>query len=347
MKLSTYEDVNVEAKVACKARWDSLAKPLGSLGDLEEYVVRIAGLTGDVFYTIDNRAVIVFCADNGVVNNGVSQAGMDVTNIVASGIPFGKTAICVMAKIAKCEIIPVDMGIAVSACPTGLKDHRIAPGTQDIVLGPAMSREQAIKAIETGICLVEEQKYRGYRILAQGEVGIGNTTTASALASFLLDIDPAMVTGRGAGLDDEGFSRKVHIIRKAINVNHPDRKDPLDILAKLGGFDIAAMVGMCLGGAIHRIPIILDGVISDVAALLASRLDTNVTKALIAGHLSTEPAAKLALNELGLPPLINAHLHLGEGTGAVAALSLLDHAYAVYQNMSTINDMAITSYQPI
>lgn len=330
-----------------RERWASLAKPLGGLGNLEELVVRVSGLTGDHRYNVGKRAVVVFCADNGVVAEGVAQAGADVTRIMAEGFVARNTSVCIMAKCANADVVPVDMGIDTDIPVPGIVDRRIASGTGNIANGPAMTRAQAEQAIQAGIDMVEQLKSEGYRMLATGEMGIGNTSTSSAITSVLLDRDPSEVTGRGAGLSDEGLLHKANIIRQAIQVNRPDPADPIDILAKLGGFDIAAMMGMCIGGALHRVPIVLDGLISTVSALLACRLNPAIKQALIAGHLSSEPAARPIAEELGLFPLVTAGMRLGEGTGAVAAFPLIDMAFAVYYGMPTFADMTIESYKPL
>lgn len=328
-------------------RWNAIAKPLGSLGLLEQAVIRIAGLTGDDDYHIDRRAVYVLCADNGVVRQGVTQTGSEVTAVVARNLTVGDTSVCRMAMVANADVIPVDMGMLEDLKLEKLLNHRIAPGTGDISQGPAMSREQALAAIDTGIRLVEQAKNSGCRLLCAGEMGIGNTTTSAAMASVLLGCDPSEVTGRGAGLSTSGLEKKVRVIRQAIALNRPDPADPVDILAKLGGFDIAGMAGIYIGGRIHRIPVILDGLISCVAALTAVRLCPDSLQALIASHVSAEPAGQLLLEKLGLAPLVTAGMFLGEGSGAVSVLPLLDMAYAVYRGMPTFRQTNLEPYRSL
>ena len=277
----------------------------------------------------------------------VKLRGSEVTEIVARNIAAGSGNICCMARVAKADVIPVDMGMLRRTPdePRILCRH-IADGTKDMTEGPAMTREEAIAALCAGIDLVGELKARGYSILITGEMGIGNTTTSSAVVSVLLDRPAAEVTGRGAGLSNAGLGRKIAAIEKAIEVNRPDPADPLDVLAKVGGFDIAGMAGLFLGGAVHRLPILIDGFISEAAALLAARIDPNACSAMLATHISAEPAAHMVMDALGLQPMITAGLRLGEGTGAIAALPLLDMALAVYHSMDSFGDIGVEAYTP-
>jgi nicotinate-nucleotide--dimethylbenzimidazole phosphoribosyltransferase len=228
-----------------------------------------------------------------------------------------------------------------------LIDHHIADGTNNIAEGPAMTDEQAYMAIEAGIRLVKDCADQGYTILATGEMGIGNTTTSSAVASILLHSPVAEVTGRGAGLSDSGLLRKISVIEKAIKVNQPDPDDAYDILRKLGGFDIAGMTGIFLGGALYRIPIVIDGIISAVSALIAMRLCPESRHAMLASHVSDEPAGRMLLDALNLRPLITAEMRLGEGTGAVASFPLLDMALCVYHGSSSFSDIGLEAYRPL
>ncbi len=334
------------ARQESHARWAAVAKPLGSLGRLERAVEKIAALTGDAGYTIEKRVVLPLCADNGVVRQGVTQTGSEVTAAVAASMARGEASVCRMARVANAGVQPVDMGMLQPLDIPGLLRRRIAAGTGDIAAGPAMTPQQALDAIRTGIALVREQQAAGARILLTGEMGIGNTTTSAAMASVLLGRPPAQVAGRGAGLSSLGLQTKVEVITKAIEVNRPDPADALDVLAKLGGFDIAGMVGIFIGGALHRLPILVDGLISAVAALAAVRLCPGAIHAMLASHISAEPAGQLLLDELALEPLICAGMYLGEGSGAVAALPLLDMAYAVYGG-STFEDIEVEQYQPL
>ena len=333
------------ARAAAHAHWASLAKPLGGLGALETMLEDAAALTGSAELDVSRRAVLVLCSDNGVVAQGVSQTDQSVTRAVAENLAARRTSVCQMAKMANCEVVPVDMGIAGDPVP-GVLNCRVAAGTADFTAGPAMNREQAVEAIAKGIELVRMQKKQGITLLATGEMGIGNTTTSSAVAAVLLSQPVEVMTGRGAGLSDEGLARKIHAIQKGIEVNHPDAFDPLDVLAKLGGFDIAGLCGVFLGGALEGVPVLMDGFISGVAALCAVRLCPAAEKAVFASHCSTEPAAKLVLEALDKKPLLTAGLHLGEGTGAVASIPLWDMALAVYNNCYSFTEGGITPYTP-
>lgn len=289
---------------------------------------------------LNKKALLIFCADNGVVAQGVTQTGSEVTAMVARGFAKGTTPACRMARRANCKLIPVDMGIKDFSPQPGVLNRRVANGTGDISKGPAMTREQAILA---GALLVKDCKEQDVSLLATGEMGIGDTTTASAVASVLLGCEPEAITGRGAGLSDEGLARKKAAICRAIKINQPNPADPL---AKLGGFDIAGMCGAFLGGAAFGVPVLMDGVISAAAALLAVRLCSDAGKAILASHVSAESAGALLLNALDKHPLITAGLRLGEGTGALAAMPLLDMAQAVYEESNTFENYGMEAYQP-
>ena len=333
------------ARAAAHAHWAALAKPLGGLGRLESMVEDAAALTGDPVPDVSRRAVLVLCADNGVVAQGVSQTDASVTRAVLENLTARRTSVCRMAAAAHCDVVPVDMGIAGAPVP-GAADCRIAAGTADFTTGPAMTRAQAVQAIAAGIALVRAQKQNGAQLLATGEMGIGNTTTSSAVASVLLGRPVTEMTGRGAGLSDAGLHRKIDAIERGIARNHPDAADPLGVLAALGGFDIAGLCGVFLGGALERLPIVMDGFISGVAALCAVRLCPAAEKAVFASHVSSEPAAHIVLDALCKKPLITAELHLGEGTGAVASLPLWDMALAVYNGCYSFAEGGITPYTP-
>lgn len=336
-------EIPAERYRAARQHWDTLAKPLGSLGVLEENVTKIAALSGK--HQLSRRTLLVFCSDNGVVAQGVSQSDASVTTAVAAALGRGDSTVNFMAKTANCTVLPVDIGM-VEPTPPGVQTEKRMPGTHDITLGPAMTRETCIRAIETGLRLAEEQIKTGADILLLGEMGIGNTTTSAAVASVLLHQSPEELTGRGAGLSNDGLQRKIHAIDRAIQKNQPNPEDPIDVLTKVGGLDLAALCGVCLCGAKNQVPVLLDGVITNTAALCAVRLCPAVQGALIASHVSQEPAAKLLLDALQLQPCISAGLHLGEGSGAVLALPLLDQALAVYNSGHTFDALGIDAYVP-
>ena len=328
-------------------RWDSIAKPLRSLGLLEEAVVRIAGMTGTPAVKLGKRAVIAMCADNGVVAQGVTQTGQEVTAIVTENMSTGDTSVCRMAAAAGAEVIPVDIGVARAVAGERIRQYNVRRGTADMTQGPAMTREEAVQAVETGIELVRELKDKGYGLIGTGEMGIGNTTTSSALASVFLNRPPEQVTGRGAGLSSAGLERKIKAIETAIQVNKPNPADPLDVLSKVGGLDLAGLCGVFLGGAACRIPVLVDGFISSAAALTAARLCPNAVDYMLGSHASNEPAGRMVLEDLGLKPFLYANMCLGEGTGAAAVMPLLDMALAVYDGMTTFADEQIEAYQPL
>ena len=337
---------DLSAAAKAKAQWLDRAIPIGSLGLLEQAVIRIAGMTGTCDVQIKKRAVIVMCADNGVVAEGVTQCGSEITAIVAGNIARGNSSVCRMAKVAHAEVFPVDIGMIHPVNISGLLDRRIAAGTGNIAVGPAMTQGQAIQAIEVGIDLVRHLKEQGYSMLATGEMGIGNTTTSSAVASVLLGRPPREVTGRGAGLSDAGLERKIKVIEQAVLCNRADPGNTLDVLQKLGGFDIAGMAGVFIGGAVYRIPVLIDGFISAVSALIAKSLCPSCAPYMMASHVSAEPAGSMALDALGLKPVITAGMRLGEGTGAVCAWPLLDMALAIYNDMSSFSEIGIEAYTP-
>ncbi len=327
-----------------KKQWNSIAKPLHSLGKLEEHIIRIAGITGDPDVKIEEKALIVMCADNGVVEEGVTQTGQEVTAIVAENFLSGETSAAIMCKKAGARILPIDIGMAGK---TKVPDHKVACGTRNFAKEPAMTREQALQSILTGVRIVEEQKRAGVELLATGEMGIGNTTTSSAVLAALLQIDPEKVTGRGAGLTSAGLLRKIQVIRQALALHKPDANDPVDVLAKVGGFDIGGLAGVCLGAAKMRLPVLIDGFISGTAALLACRLCPEAKEYMIASHKSKEPGMQILLEALGLSASLDCDMCLGEGTGAVAFFPVLDMAAAVYRQMSTFADIQVEEYQEL
>ena len=287
----------------------------------------------------------MLCADNGVIAQGISQSGSDVTRAVLQNLAQRKTSVCKMAETVHCGVIPVDMGIA-GAPVDGVKNCRVRAGTNDFTGGPAMTREDALQAIETGIELVREQKAQGIKLLATGEMGIGNTTTSAAVTAALTGAEAAAVTGRGAGLSTAGLERKIAVIEAALALHKPDSNDSIDVLHKVGGLDIAGLCGLYLGAAAQRIPVVLDGVISCAAALLSVRLCPQSVHFMVAAHRSDEPASILLLDALGKRPFLTAGMHLGEGTGAAAGVALLDLALAPYREMVSFADIGMEAYQP-
>ena len=341
MKTAVFSQTAYQAALR---RWDAVAKPLGSLGVFERVIAQIAAIQGTADVQLTPRCALVFCADHGVVAQGVSQSQSDVTARVAAAVAQGASNINLMAQAAQTDVFAIDMGMVQPVA--GTIDRRQGCGTADFSQGPAMSRAQTENALQAGIDLVGDMKARGYRLIATGEMGIGNTTASSALASVLLDEDPDRLTGRGAGLSDEGLHRKRAVIRQAIERNLPDAKDPLDVLAKLGGFEIAGMAGAFLGGAIHGVPVVIDGMISSISALIAARICPESKRFMLASHLSREPAAARIMQELQAFPVIRADLALGEGTGAVMLFPLLDMALRLYAGSHTFDSLGMAAYTP-
>ncbi len=340
------QKIDERAREAARRRWDAVAKPLHSLGLLEDMVSRLAGIGGSADVRLDRRCALVFCGDHGVVAQGVAQSGSEVTALVARSIAEGTANVNLMAASAGADVLAVDVGMARDVDHPALLRRKIARGTDDITLGPAMSPEQARRALQIGIDVVGEMKSKGYGIAAVGEMGIGNTTSASAVACALLELPPERLTGRGAGLSDAGLTRKREAVRRAIQVNRPDPHDPLDVLAKLGGYDIAGMAGAFLGGMIHRMPMIVDGMISAAAALLAERVCPGTREFMLPSHVGREPASARLLRALGLSPVISAQLALGEGTGAVLLIPMLDMALRVYNGTHTFENLGMEAYAP-
>jgi len=337
---SRIQPVDEKAADDCRARFDQVAKPLGSLGKLEELLARIAAITGSAEINLERKAVVVFCADNGVVKRGVAQHSHEVTTAVGRLLHENRASISTMAKSCRADVFAIDIGMIDSV--DGLRDCKLMHGTNDITEGPAMDRKTAEKAIGIGIDLVKDLKEQGYRFIATGEVGIGNTTTSSAVCSVLLDRPAHEVTGRGAGLDEAGLICKISAIEQAIRRNRPSPSDPIEVLHTLGGLDIAALTGVFLGGALHRVSVIMDGFISGVAALLAVRLCPAVHGYILPSHQSSEPGARILMEELAFSPILQAEMRLGEGTGAVALFPLLEMALSVYRDAATYADIQIS-----
>lgn len=338
------QPIDRKAMELSEKKWNSIAKPLHSLGKLEKHITQIAGITGNVEVSLEKKALIVMCADNGVVEEGVTQTGQEVTAIVAENFLRVNTSAAIMCRKAGVDLFPVDIGMARD---TSVPDYKIAYGTKNMTHGPAMSREEALRAVLTGIELVKEKKEAGYQILATGEMGIGNTTTSSAVASVLLGQPVSLMTGRGAGLTSDGLKHKIEIIETAIERNHPDRGDALDVLAKVGGFDLAGLAGVFLGGAYYRIPVLIDGFISAVAALAAVGLCPLAKEYMLASHVSKEPGMQMVLRALEKEASLTCDMCLGEGTGAVAYLPVLELAAEVYEKMSTFSENQIEDYKEL
>lgn len=330
---------------AARAHWKTVGKPLNSLGKLEDAVTRMAGIQRTPDVRLNKKVLVIMCADNGVVAEGVTQSGQEVTAIVAGNFTRRATSVCLMAEIAGAELFPVDIGMAVDVPEVTRPEYKVMAGTKDMLLEPAMTREQAAQAVVTGIHIAQKLAADGCSLIATGEMGIGNTTTSSAVASVLLGRSAEEVTGRGAGLSLTGLERKVDVIRQACLLHRPDPGDILDVLSKVGGLDIAGLAGVFLGGALCRIPVVIDGFISSAAALCAARMCPAALDSMMPSHCSGEPAGQMVLDALGLSPFLDCRMSLGEGSGAVAVLPLLEMGLAVYREMSTFEEIHVEQYE--
>lgn len=315
-----------------------LAKPPGSLGRLEEISIQLAGITGRVHNALNKKQLLVFAADNGVVAEGVSSAPQSVTKQQTINLMRGKTGAAVLAKHFGCGLTVCDVGVNADIYESTVLNRKIAYGTQNICTGPAMTREQTLQAILTG---AEIARTVDADVIGVGEMGIGNTTTSSAVLAVLLGADVEAVTGRGGGITEESFRKKKAVIRTAIEVNRPDRDDLVGVLSKVGGFDLAAMCGAFLGAAAARRPAVIDGLISAAAALCAVRLCPNVRGYLVPSHASFEIGYRLAMEAMDLRPLFDLGMRLGEGSGCPLAFQVLDAACAVINDMATFDEAGI------
>ena len=335
------KDVDRETIIEAEKRMISLAKPLKSLGKLEEISIKLSGITGKVKNNINKKMVIIMCSDNGVIEEGVASAPQSVTLAQTINFTKGLTGVAVLAKANKTELMVVDVGINCDFKHEKVINRKIRKSTNNIAKGPAMSYEEAIQAMLIGIEVVKNAKDIGYEILGVGEMGIGNTSTSSAILSSLTDVKVEDVVGRGGGITDETFEWKKQVIQKAIEINKPDKADPIEVVSKVGGFDIAAMVGVFLGAAYYKIPVVIDGFISAVAALIAFRLNSKTRDYMFTSHDSRELGFKVAMEQLKLSPILNLDMALGEGSGCPLAFSIIDSACAVMNNMATFEEAEI------
>lgn len=327
--------------------WDSKCIPLRSLGLLQEMVVRLAGIQRTAAPKLKGRAVIVMAGDNGVIEEGVTQSDNHVTTTVTCNMTKANATICVLSKLSGADVFPVDVGIKDDYVCPGVLNRKVMRGTNNMTKGPAMPREKAVEAVEAGIGVVEMLAGKGYNLFATGEMGIGNTTTSSAMAAVLLNKPVETVTGRGAGLSTPGLMKKIEAIKQAIALNKPDAKDPLDVLSKVGGLDIAGLCGCFIGAAAIGMPIMIDGFISSVAALCAVGIAPGCRDYIFPSHCSAEPAGQLVLEALGMDACLHAGMCLGEGSGAVTCMKLFDYAMAAYEEIPTFEGAQIEVYVPL
>lgn len=336
-----------EAMARASVHWDSLAKPLHGLGDLEDILVKLAGIRRTPCIDVRKKCVVVMCSDNGVVEEGIAQTDQEVTAVVTEGLSAGTSTVCHMARVVGADVIPVDIGVSREVRGDNIIRRKVAYGTKNLYKEPAMTREQAVRAIEIGIETAFWCKQQGYTLVATGEMGIGNTTTTAAVVAALLHAPAELVTGRGSGLTTAGLQKKIQVVSEAIEKWQPDQHDPVDILSKVGGFDLCGLTGMFLGGAAYGLPTVIDGVISGAAALCAVRMCPTVREYLIPSHHTAEPAGVLIEQALDIHPVLDAHMALGEGTGAVCMFGLLDMAASLYCSGTTFDDSNIKAYVPL
>jgi len=341
--IANIKPLDERAMAGARIRQDNLTKPQGSLGQLESLSIQVSGIKGEPRPRIIHKVIFTLAGDHGVTRSGVSAYPSDVTPQMVYNFLHGGAAINVLAKHIGARVIVADLGVASTLEPSPvLKDKKVAMGTQNMAERPAMSREEAIRSIETGMELVEEELAKGMDILGTGDMGIGNTTPSSAITAALTGADIVTVTGKGTGLDEGGRNRKVKVIEKALKINRPDREDPIDVLSKVGGFEIGGIVGLILAGARYRIPVVIDGFISGAAALIAASLSPQVKPYLIASHQSAEPGHIRILEHLGLMPLLNLNMRLGEGTGAALGIFLVEASLKILNEMATFAEAGVS-----
>lgn len=374
--LAAIRPVGEEFRRRCKKRWDSLCKPIGGFGDLEDMVSQVGAIEETEDPHIDKTAIVIMAADNGVVAEGVSQCGSEVTAQVLRNMTEGKSSVCIMSKFRPADVFPVDIGMNEPAWPAALLleesgrasqeteppgefqetdsliknrvlDRAFRRGTGNIRKEPAMTRDQAAGAVLEGIRIAGSLKEQGYQLLIPGEMGIGNTTTSAACVCAFFGSDPSDIAGRGAGLTDQGVRRKAEVIREAILTNRPDPDDPLDVLSKVGGLDIAGMTGLFLGAAETGMPVLIDGFIAALAAYAAERLAPEAKGYMIPSIISSEPGDRILLESMGMKAGISFGMHLGEGTGAAGLLPLLDEAFFVYRNLPVFGESGIKAYKSL
>lgn len=330
---------DAEVLAEAQARMDSLIKPLGSLGKLESMAVKLAGITGKVQNSVEKRCSIVMVADNGIIEEGVAGSPKDITLIQGMNMTKGICGMGVLSAYAGADIKVVDIGIDADYNNDKVYRRKIKYGADNFARGPAMSREEAVQAMEVGIEMVALAKSEGYELLGTGEMGIGNTSSTSAVLMAFTGLSAEEAVGKGGGLTDEGLVHKKKVLTDALALNSPDPADPIDVISKVGGLDIAGLTGCFLAAAYYRIPIVIDGVISALSALAACRLSPLVKDYLFSSHRSKEPAYNLISRELGIDPMLDMDMRLGEGTGCTLAFNLIGAACAIMNNMATFEDI--------
>jgi nicotinate-nucleotide--dimethylbenzimidazole phosphoribosyltransferase len=347
--LSTITNTNGKFAEEAQTRLDSLTKPQGSLGRLEEFAKQLVAITEKEMPELDKKVVFTFAGDHGVAGEGVSAFPKEVTPQMVLNFINGGAGINVLARHAGAEVVVVDIGVDYdfSAAGSGgnvpLQIRKVVNGTKNMRKGPAMTREEAEKCIAVGIALADEYAKKGYRIFGTGEMGIANTTPSSAIAAVLTDKSVEAVTGRGTGINDDAWINKVQVIKDAIAVNNPDPSDPVDVLAKIGGAEIGGIAGLIIGAAANKVPVIVDGFISTTGALIAYLIEPKTKDYMFAAHMSQEIGHKSILEKIGLRPILDLDLRLGEGTGATLAMTVIEAGLKIYKEMATFAEAAVAN----
>jgi nicotinate-nucleotide--dimethylbenzimidazole phosphoribosyltransferase len=341
--ISTIQPLDEAAMRLTRARQDALTKPPGSLGRLEELSIQLAGMKADPFPSVERKAVIVMAGDHGVASEGVSAYPSEVTAQMVQNFLHGGAAINVLARQAGARVTVVDVGVASEFGPVpGLVQRKVMHGTRSLAQGPAMTRQEAEQALQVGVDVLNEQAARGLDLVATGDMGIGNTTPSSAIAAVMTGLPVPQVVGRGTGIDDQSLQHKIQVIEQALAVNRPDAKDALDVLHKVGGLEIAGLAGVMIAAAARRIPIVVDGFISTAAAMIAVGLAPGVREYLISAHQSVEMGHRAMLRHLGITPLLDLNLRLGEGTGAALAFHLIEASTRILREMATFDEAGVS-----
>ncbi len=341
--IAEIKPLDEDARGEAKKHMDNLIKPIGSLGRLEELAIQIAGITRKVNNSFERKCTIIMASDNGICEEGVSSAPQSLTAMQAINFTKGIAGISVLSKHAGSDIAVVDIGIKGEISNKDVINRKICYGTKNMAKEPAMTREQAVNAVETGIEIASDLIDKGFGLLGTGEMGIGNTSTSSAILMVLTGATAEEAVGKGAGLTEEDFENKKRVIEKAISINKPQKDDVIDVLAKVGGLDIAGLVGCYLAAANKRVPIVIDGFISIVAALVAYRISPLAREYMIPSHYSEEPGYSKAFKVLGLEPALNLHMRLGEGTGCPLMFNIIDASQSVMLNMATFEEVFLDS----
>ncbi|WP_025785383.1 nicotinate-nucleotide--dimethylbenzimidazole phosphoribosyltransferase [Sporosarcina sp. D27] len=325
-----------------RERVNNLIKPPNSLGRLEEIAVQLAGITKELTPSVDRKAIITMAADHGVYDEGISSNPQEVTLAQTLLFQKGLTGVCAIGRVSGAKIIAVDIGIKGNLPEAaGVIKRKVKHGTDNMLKGPAMTREEAIQSIEVGIEMANQEAKNGIQLLGTGEMGIGNTTPSTAILSVLKNCDPLEITGKGAGVGPGGIEHKAAVIRKAITKNKPNPNDGIDVLAKVGGVEIGGMAGVMLGAAANRIPVVIDGYISTVAALIAASIEPKAKEYFLASHASAEPGGRLASELLGIEPMLTMDMCLGEGSGAALAFPIIESAASMIKHMATFSEVGM------